>query len=71
MANEQDLDLDDVTASNAQCSANQRAKPCESGSSSQGELTLGRLQEKTSQVITYEWVSFIHHTVGTESLGLL
>ncbi|XP_060787681.1 helicase ARIP4-like isoform X2 [Neoarius graeffei] len=59
MANEQDLDLDDITASNAQCSANQRAKPCESGSSSQGELTLGRLQEKTSQVITYEWAKDI------------
>ncbi|KAK3540509.1 hypothetical protein QTP70_032473 [Hemibagrus guttatus] len=58
MANEQDLDLDDITASNAHCSASQRAKPSESGSS-QGELTLNRLQEKTNQVITYEWAKDI------------
>ncbi|XP_053092504.1 helicase ARIP4-like isoform X3 [Pangasianodon hypophthalmus] len=58
MASDQDLDLDDITASNAHCSANQRAKSCESGSS-QGELTLSRLQEKTSQVITYEWAKDI------------
>lgn len=70
MASEQDLDLDDITASSTHCSANQSSKPCES-SSNQGELTLSRLQEKSSQVITYEWVSFMHYTVGSESLRLL
>ncbi|KAM9475031.1 helicase ARIP4-like [Clarias gariepinus] len=58
MASEQDLDLDDLTASNAHCSANQRAKPCESGSSN-GEQTLSGLQERSSQVITYEWAKDI------------
>ncbi|XP_053536183.1 helicase ARIP4 isoform X4 [Ictalurus punctatus] len=58
MASEQDLDLDDITASSTHCSANQSSKPCES-SSNQGELTLSRLQEKSSQVITYEWAKDI------------
>ncbi|XP_027026818.1 helicase ARIP4-like isoform X1 [Tachysurus fulvidraco] len=58
IAIEQDLDLDDITASNAHCSANQRDKPSDSGSSN-GDLTLNRLQEKTNHVITYEWAKDI------------
>lgn len=70
MTNEQDLDLDDITASNANRSASQRAKTNESGSS-QGELTLNRLQEKNNQVITYEWVSFKLYKLGSESLVMV
>ncbi|XP_046726872.1 helicase ARIP4-like isoform X1 [Silurus meridionalis] len=58
MASEQDLDMDDITASNAYCSASKRAKPSES-SSSQRDITLHQLQEKNNQAITYEWAKDI------------
>ncbi|XP_066499675.1 helicase ARIP4-like isoform X2 [Hoplias malabaricus] len=59
LANEQDLDLDDITTSNARCSTtNQRGKPCDS-TNSEGGLSLSQLQEKANQVITYEWAKDI------------
>ncbi|KAI4871614.1 hypothetical protein NFI96_013391, partial [Prochilodus magdalenae] len=58
LANEQDLDLDDITTSSARCSTNQRSKPCDSANS-EGGLSLSQLQEKANQVITYEWAKDI------------
>uniref|UniRef100_A0AAR2IVW1 RAD54 like 2 n=1 Tax=Pygocentrus nattereri TaxID=42514 RepID=A0AAR2IVW1_PYGNA len=59
LANEQDLDLEDITASSARCSTtNQRGKPCDSANS-EGGLSLSQLQEKANQVITYEWAKDI------------
>ncbi|XP_036434556.1 helicase ARIP4-like isoform X2 [Colossoma macropomum] len=59
LANEQDLDLDDITTSSARCSTtNPRGKPCDSANS-EGGLSLSQLQEKANQVITYEWAKDI------------
>ncbi|XP_030639905.1 helicase ARIP4 isoform X2 [Chanos chanos] len=59
LANEQDLDLDDITTGHTRCPApNQKAKPTESANSV-GGLSLTALQEKANQVITYEWAKDI------------
>uniref|UniRef100_A0A8C7F577 RAD54 like 2 n=1 Tax=Oncorhynchus kisutch TaxID=8019 RepID=A0A8C7F577_ONCKI len=59
LANEQDLDLDDITNSHARCPApNQKGKTPEDPNSI-GGLSLNALQEKANQVITYEWAKEI------------
>uniref|UniRef100_A0A674CI05 RAD54 like 2 n=1 Tax=Salmo trutta TaxID=8032 RepID=A0A674CI05_SALTR len=59
LANEQDLDLDDMTNSHARCPApNQKGKTPEDPNSI-GGLSLNALQEKANQVITYEWAKEI------------
>ncbi|XP_072538211.1 helicase ARIP4-like isoform X2 [Salminus brasiliensis] len=59
LANEQDLDLEDITTSNARCSVtNQKTKHSDSANS-EGGLSLSQLQEKANQVITYEWAKDI------------
>lgn len=55
LASEQDLDLDDITSSRCQVTANQKHKSLETPNPI-GGLSLNQLQEKASQVITYEWV---------------
>lgn len=58
LANDQDLDLDDITTTGpARCptAPNQKSKPLESPNPI-GGLSLNQLQEKANQVITYEWV---------------
>lgn len=64
-ANEQDLDLDDITsASNPRCpapSAGLRAKVADSSNSKvNSTTTLNASQERANQVITYEWVCHEH-----------
>ncbi|XP_028262160.1 helicase ARIP4 isoform X2 [Parambassis ranga] len=61
-ANEQDLDLDDITsASNPRCpapSAGLRAKVADSSNSKvNSTTTLNASQERANQVITYEWAN--------------
>uniref|UniRef100_A0A667WNK5 RAD54 like 2 n=1 Tax=Myripristis murdjan TaxID=586833 RepID=A0A667WNK5_9TELE len=61
LANEQDLDLDDITATGpARCptAPNQKSKPLENPNPI-GGLSLNQLQEKANQVITYEWAKDI------------
>uniref|UniRef100_A0A4W4EQR2 Helicase ARIP4-like n=1 Tax=Electrophorus electricus TaxID=8005 RepID=A0A4W4EQR2_ELEEL len=59
LANEQDLDLDDITTSNTRCSATSlKTRPCESARS-EGGLNLSQLHEKANQGITYEWAKDI------------
>uniref|UniRef100_A0A8C7V7C1 Helicase ARIP4-like n=1 Tax=Oncorhynchus mykiss TaxID=8022 RepID=A0A8C7V7C1_ONCMY len=59
LANEQDLDLDDITNSHDRCPApNQKGKTPEDPNSI-GGLSLNALQEKANQVITYEWAKEI------------
>ncbi|XP_076857381.1 helicase ARIP4-like, partial [Brachyhypopomus gauderio] len=59
LASEQDLDLDDLTAANTRCSVpGQKAQPGEVAHSD-GGLGLGQLQEKASQVLTYEWARVV------------
>ncbi|XP_010894108.2 helicase ARIP4 isoform X2 [Esox lucius] len=55
LANEQDLDLDDITNGPA---PNQKGKTPEDPNSV-GGLSLNALQEKANQVITYEWAKEI------------
>jgi RAD54-like protein 2 len=56
LANEQDLDLDDITNGHARCPAPyQKGKTPEDPNSIEG-LSLKALQEEANQVITYEWV---------------
>lgn len=58
LANDQDLDLDDITTTGpARCptAPNQKSKPLENPNPI-GGLSLNQLQEKANQVITYEWV---------------
>ncbi|CAB1329463.1 unnamed protein product, partial [Coregonus sp. 'balchen'] len=55
LANEQDLELDDITNSHARFPApNQKGKTPEDPNSI-GGLSLNALQERANQVITYEW----------------
>lgn len=62
LANEQDLDLDDITTNHTRCPApNQKSKPSEMASSV-GGLSLSALQEKANQVMSYEWVSLLSLT---------
>ncbi|KAJ8394833.1 hypothetical protein AAFF_G00041880 [Aldrovandia affinis] len=59
LANEQDLDLDDLsTAGNNRCSApGLKGKPPDSTNSKYiAGLSLNTLQERANQVITYEWM---------------
>uniref|UniRef100_A0A671TPA7 RAD54 like 2 n=1 Tax=Sparus aurata TaxID=8175 RepID=A0A671TPA7_SPAAU len=61
LANDQDLDLDDITTTGpARCptAPNQKSKPLESPNPI-GGLSLNQLQEKANQVITYEWAKDI------------
>ncbi|CAB1336294.1 unnamed protein product [Coregonus sp. 'balchen'] len=59
LANEQDLDLDDITNGHARYPApNQKGKTPEDPNSI-GGLSLNALQEKANQVITYEWAKEI------------
>ncbi|XP_012681482.2 helicase ARIP4-like isoform X2 [Clupea harengus] len=59
LANEQDLDLDDITTNHTRCPApNQKSKPSEMASSV-GGLSLSALQEKANQVMSYEWAKDI------------
>ncbi|XP_041701897.2 helicase ARIP4-like isoform X2 [Coregonus clupeaformis] len=59
LANEQDLELDDITNSHARCPApNQKGKTPEDPNSI-GGLSLNALQERANQVITYEWAKEI------------
>ncbi|KAM4610353.1 helicase ARIP4-like [Polymixia lowei] len=61
LANEQDLDLDDITSTGpARCptTPNQKAKALENPNPI-GGLSLNQLQEKANQVITYEWAKDI------------
>uniref|UniRef100_UPI003AAAFA11 helicase ARIP4-like n=1 Tax=Centroberyx gerrardi TaxID=166262 RepID=UPI003AAAFA11 len=61
LANEQDLDLDDITSTGpARCptAPNQKSKPLENPNPI-GGLSLNQLQEKANQVITYEWAKDI------------
>lgn len=58
LASEQDLDLDDITSSRCQATANQKHKSLETPNPI-GGLSLNQLQEKASQVITYEWAKEI------------
>ncbi|XP_036389986.1 helicase ARIP4-like isoform X2 [Megalops cyprinoides] len=63
LANEQDLDLDDLTTTgNNRCSApSLKGKPPDSTNSkiNMAGLNLGALQERANQVITYEWAKDI------------
>uniref|UniRef100_A0A665T7T1 Helicase ARIP4-like n=1 Tax=Echeneis naucrates TaxID=173247 RepID=A0A665T7T1_ECHNA len=61
LASDQDLDLDDMTATGpTRCptAPNQKPKPLENPSPI-GGLSLNQLQEKANQVITYEWAKDI------------
>uniref|UniRef100_A0A3B3Z855 RAD54 like 2 n=1 Tax=Periophthalmus magnuspinnatus TaxID=409849 RepID=A0A3B3Z855_9GOBI len=58
LASEQDLDLDDITSSRCQATANQKPKPLETPNPI-GGLSLSQMQEKANQVITYEWAKEI------------
>ncbi|XP_077400621.1 helicase ARIP4-like [Vanacampus margaritifer] len=61
LANDQDLDLDDITsAAPTRCptAANQKPKPPEPPNPI-GGLSLNQLQERANQVITYEWAKDI------------
>ncbi|CAK6972901.1 helicase ARIP4-like [Scomber scombrus] len=61
LANDQDLDLDDITSTGpARCptAPNQKSKPLENPNPI-GGLSLNQLQEKANQVITYEWAKDI------------
>ncbi|XP_056155506.1 helicase ARIP4-like [Lampris incognitus] len=61
LANEQDLDLDDITSTGpTRCptGSNQKVKPLENPNPI-GGLSLNQLQEKANQVITYEWAKDI------------
>ncbi|MBN3315443.1 ARIP4 Helicase, partial [Atractosteus spatula] len=64
LANEQDLDLDDITTGNSRCQAPAGLKPKLEGSARPDSTNskyglpgvgLSVLQEKANQVITYEW----------------
>lgn len=58
LANDQDLDLEDITTAGptrSPTAPNQKSKPLKNPFS-MGELSLNQLQEKANQVITYEWV---------------
>ncbi|KAJ8257532.1 hypothetical protein GJAV_G00186600 [Gymnothorax javanicus] len=63
LANEQDLDLDDITTSgNNRCTTGPglKGKPADSTNSKfLTGLNLGSLQERANQVITYEWAKDI------------
>uniref|UniRef100_A0A4W5PEA3 RAD54 like 2 n=1 Tax=Hucho hucho TaxID=62062 RepID=A0A4W5PEA3_9TELE len=59
LANEQDLDLDDITTSHARCPAPTQKGKTPEDPSSIGGLSLNALQEKANQVITYEWAKDI------------
>ncbi|XP_061113625.1 helicase ARIP4 isoform X2 [Conger conger] len=68
LANEQDLDLDDLsTAGNNRCTApGLKGKPSDSANSKFiAGLNLGSLQERANQVITYEWAKDIMSTYQT------
>ncbi|XP_041080298.1 helicase ARIP4-like isoform X1 [Polyodon spathula] len=69
LANEQDLDLDDITTSNNRCHP-QGIKPKPEPSAAAGTdasnskynlgaISLGAMQEKANQVLTYEWAKDI------------
>ncbi|KAG7276793.1 hypothetical protein CRUP_014467 [Coryphaenoides rupestris] len=58
LANEQDLDLDDMASARCQNPANPKTKALESPNPI-GGLSLNQLQEKANQVITYEWAKDI------------
>ncbi|XP_076132128.1 helicase ARIP4-like isoform X1 [Alosa pseudoharengus] len=59
LANEQDLDLDDITTNQNRCPApNQKSKQAEM-TSSEGGLSLSALQERANQVLSYEWAKDI------------
>ncbi|KAJ3586450.1 hypothetical protein NHX12_012848, partial [Muraenolepis orangiensis] len=58
LANEQDLDLDDITSARCHNPATPKSKPLENPSSA-GGLSLNQLQEKANQVMTYEWAKEI------------
>ncbi|KAI1892922.1 hypothetical protein AGOR_G00138500 [Albula goreensis] len=68
LANEQDLDLDDLTTTgNNRCAApSLKGKPTDSANSKfMAGLSLGTLQERANQVITYEWAKDIMSTYQT------
>uniref|UniRef100_H3CKL3 RAD54 like 2 n=1 Tax=Tetraodon nigroviridis TaxID=99883 RepID=H3CKL3_TETNG len=61
LANDQDLDLEDITTAGptrSPTAPNQKSKPLKNPFS-MGELSLNQLQEKANQVITYEWAKEI------------
>ncbi|XP_049611705.1 helicase ARIP4 isoform X1 [Syngnathus scovelli] len=61
LANDQDLDLDDITSAAPTCcptAADQKPKPLETPNPN-GGVSLNHLQEKANQVITYEWAKDI------------
>ncbi|XP_034027632.1 helicase ARIP4-like isoform X2 [Thalassophryne amazonica] len=61
LANDQDMDLDDVTSTGTtRCptATNQKDKPLENPNPI-GGLSLSQLQERTNQVITYDWAKEI------------
>ncbi|XP_028849328.1 helicase ARIP4-like isoform X2 [Denticeps clupeoides] len=58
LANEQDLDLDDLTTGQTRCHApNRKGNP--------PEVAMGAMQEKVTQVITYEWAKEIMSEYST------
>uniref|UniRef100_A0A8C7SSZ6 Helicase ARIP4 n=1 Tax=Oncorhynchus mykiss TaxID=8022 RepID=A0A8C7SSZ6_ONCMY len=59
LANEQDLDLDDITNGHARCPAPYQKGKTPEDPNSIGGLSLNALQEKANQVITYEWAKDI------------
>ncbi|KAJ8370827.1 hypothetical protein SKAU_G00108550 [Synaphobranchus kaupii] len=60
LANEQDLDLDDLTtAGNNRCTAPNLKGAASANSKFIAGLNLGTLQERANQVITYEWAKDI------------
>uniref|UniRef100_A0A8C7KZX9 RAD54 like 2 n=1 Tax=Oncorhynchus kisutch TaxID=8019 RepID=A0A8C7KZX9_ONCKI len=59
LANEQDLDLDDITNGHARCPAPYQKGKTPEDPNSIGGLSLNALQEKANQVITYEWAKEI------------
>uniref|UniRef100_A0A674CAB6 RAD54 like 2 n=1 Tax=Salmo trutta TaxID=8032 RepID=A0A674CAB6_SALTR len=59
LANEQDLDLDDITNGHAHCPAPYEKGKTPEDPNSIGGLSLNALQEKANQVITYEWAKEI------------
>ncbi|XP_045549051.1 helicase ARIP4 isoform X3 [Salmo salar] len=59
LANEQDLDLDDITNGHARCPAPYEKGKTPEDPNSIGGLSLNALQEKANQVITYEWAKEI------------
>lgn len=74
-ANEQDLDLDDITsANNARCpapGAGLKAKVADSSNSKVNNTLppLNPSQDRANQVITYEWVC--HESVYVKATSLL